>query len=390
MVTSFAIAAYALAIAGTWALRGRGRAAFTAGLFGICTFVVVMLAPAAPMAALVWCALDGLMLLSWLGMQRAQLTSTLWRRLVGIPGMVFEAGAILAFPWAVAAAIGLPPWGWWLPWALAVVGLLESFWLRREVVDLVLDDRAYDLLQRVGPGASPTSDRPLRIVQITDPHLGTFMPEDRLRRLCERAVALDPDLVLLTGDFLTIESHHAGDALARGLSPLQALPGRVFACRGNHDLESPQEVAGALSTIGARLLVDEAAIVETPAGAVQIVGFDFSWRDRAARLATVCRAWPRQPGVRRIALLHDPGAFHHLPAGEADLVFSGHTHGGQLGLLRLGLPHTAVSAFTSVPDHGLWGRGTDRLYVHRGSGHYGFPVRIGVPAEESLVRVWFA
>ena len=46
-----------------------------------------------------------------------------------------------------------------------------------------------------------------------------------------------------------------------------------------------------------------------------------------------------------------------------------------------------LDTFTSLPDHGLWARGPDRLYVHRGTGHYGFPLRLGVPAEESVLRV---
>ena len=82
--------------------------------------------------------------------------------------------------------------------------------------------------------------------------------------------------------------------------------------------------------------------------------------------------------------------FELIPEGEADLVLSGHTHGGHLGLLSLGLSHTIVSAATSMPDHGLWARGTDRLYVHRGTGHYGFPLRVGVPAEESVLEVFVA
>jgi len=93
------------------------------------------------------------------------------------------------------------------------------------------------------------------------------------------------------------------------------------------------------------------------------------------------------PGALRVLLIHDPGAFKQLPAGEGDLVLSGHTHGGQLGLLRLGLPHTVLTLFGVVPDHGLWARGTDRLYVHRGTGHYGFPIRLGVPAEHSLLQI---
>jgi len=136
-----------------------------------------------------------------------------------------------------------------------------------------------------------------------------------------------------------------------------------------------------------KLLVDDSTVVSTPAGKVQLLGFDFVWRGRQEHLARVTAENPRLPGVMRLLLLHDPGAFRHLPEGEGDLVLSGHTHGGQVGLLSLGLPWTAMRAFVSMPDHGLWARGVDRLYVHRGTGHYGFPLRLGVPAEESLLNV---
>jgi predicted MPP superfamily phosphohydrolase len=120
---------------------------------------------------------------------------------------------------------------------------------------------------------------------------------------------------------------------------------------------------------------------------VQIIGADFAFRDREARLVRLCSAHPRVPRTLRLLLLHDPGAFRYLPEGEADLVLSGHTHGGQLGLVSFGLPWTLMRLFVKAPDHGFWARGSDRLYVHRGTGHYGFPLRIGVPAENSLLRV---
>jgi predicted MPP superfamily phosphohydrolase len=134
-------------------------------------------------------------------------------------------------------------------------------------------------------------------------------------------------------------------------------------------------------------LNDEAETVDTPAGRVQILGLDFAFGDRAARHGAACAAFPREDGAMRLVLLHDPGAFHHLPENDADLVLSGHTHGGQLGLVALGLTWTVVSALTSIPDHGQWARGRSLLYVHRGTGHYGFPLRIGVPAEESVLHV---
>src|SRR5690606_38381386 len=163
---------------------------------------------------------------------------------------------------------------------------------------------------------------------------------------------------------------------------------RVFACMGNHDHEAPETVFAALESIGARLLIDEATTVETQIGKVQIVGFDFHFRDRQAKMAAVCEQHPRLAGVLRLALLHDPGAFKHLPSGQADMVFSGHTHGGQVGLVSLGAMWTFAGWIAKIPDHGLWGRGKNRLYVHRGTGHYGFPLRLGVPSEESVLSLY--
>lgn len=346
----------------------------------------------------VFVALHATVFVQSLSLVRPRPRSLVYRALVSIPGSFFAAGTLLALPWVLAAAIGYELPAVWLPYTLAFVGVAQSLSARTETVDVTLDTE----LRPFGPGegvdAVPVRvprasyetslvSRPLRLVQITDPHLGPFMSARRLEGICRRAVEKQPDLVLLTGDFLTMESQAHPELLERALSPLRALPGRVFACLGNHDHEAPATVRHALSSVGARLLVDDAETVVTGAGLVQIVGFDFTWRERAAHLRRVCAEHPRVPGALRLALLHDPGAFRHLPPGEADLVLSGHTHGGQVGFVSLGLPWTLMRLFAKIPDHGLWARGADRLYVHRGTGHYGFPLRLGVPAEESLLSV---
>ena len=75
----------------------------------------------------------------------------------------------------------------------------------------------------------------------------------------------------------------------------------------------------------------------------------------------------------------------------ADWVLSGHTHGGHVGLLSLGLQGTAIRWISRgrVPDHGPWVGNGNLLYVHRATGHYGFPLRLGVPAEESVLELWW-
>jgi predicted MPP superfamily phosphohydrolase len=161
---------------------------------------------------------------------------------------------------------------------------------------------------------------------------------------------------------------------------------RCFAVFGNHDLEAPDEVRAGLEANGVRLLVDEEACVETRKGAVQIVGSDWIRRDPGAHLEGLLTRYPRRSGHLRLLLLHDPAGFPGLASGEVDLTLSGHTHGGQLGLLSIGFDWTVLS-HTRWPDHGLFARGSNRLYVHRGTGFYGFPLRVGVPGEASLLEI---
>jgi predicted MPP superfamily phosphohydrolase len=322
-----------------------------------------------------------------LALIRPSMRGLAYRVMVSIPGAFFGAGTLLALPWVLCAAFGFQLPGPWLPYAVALLGVLQSLRSKEEQVHVVVaDGESVPELKRHSVRA-PSSGRPLSIVQITDPHLGPFMSVARLRGICERAVARNPDLILLTGDFLTMESQRDPALLAAALAPLAALPGRCFACFGNHDHEAPDTVRSALERAGVTLLIDDARELVTAAGPVQIVGMDFVWRERKEHLARVCRRHPRLADHLRIVLLHDPGAFRDLPEGEADLALSGHTHGGQVGLVSLGFDWTMMRVFVSMPDHGFWARGNDRLYVHRGTGHYGFPLRLGVPGEQSLLLV---
>ncbi len=372
--------------------RGRFYARFAAVLLGVHTLIACALAPHVGRLLPLFLYLQAALYTHFVFLSRPRMRPLAYRLFISLPASYFSASTLLALPCVIAVALGAPPQLLGLPYLLGFLGIVQSFSARNEVVDLLVDrSHAGALGRHPAPrGALPGSSRPLRLVQISDPHLGPFMPVARLRAICERAVQKNPDLVLLTGDFLTMESQDSPAHLAEALAPLAALPGKVFACHGNHDHEAPEMVAESLRRVGARLLVDEATVVETAAGPVQIVGMDYHFRGSKQRMAAVCAANPRLPGALRLVLLHNPGAFRDLPEGEGDLVLSGHTHGGQLGLVSLGFSPTMLRLFVDMPDHGLWARGPDRLYVHRGTGHYGFPLRLGVPAEESLLRVHVA
>jgi predicted MPP superfamily phosphohydrolase len=388
---SFAWASVAgalLVVVAAGLMRGRLYATFAAVLLTFHTSISIALWPSFQWAWPAYVYLQVVVYLHFALLAKPSLKPWTYRALVSMPASFFWGGTFLALPWALVRAFGAEPALPWIPYVIAAIGLWQSLRRKPEMVDVALDRAAAATLGRRDHG-DLRIDRPLRIVQITDPHLGPFMSARELKAICERAVARDPDLVLLTGDFVTMESHHAEEAMIEGLSPLRSLPGRVYACMGNHDHEAPEMVRRALDAVGARLLVDESEVAETPAGPVQILGLDFHFKNRREKIAVACAAHPRVAGALRLVLLHDPGAFVHVPDGDGDLVLAGHTHGGQLGLVSLGLKGTFVSAFTKIPDHGFWAHGTNRMYVHRGTGHYGFPLRVGVPSEESLVRVHY-
>jgi predicted MPP superfamily phosphohydrolase len=336
---------------------------------------------------------------------RARMRGRALRWLVAIPGMTFLATGALAGLWLVAllpirvacqlagldAALTALRWLDVVPLVVGAASVWTSLRTIEEIVRIPLDDVDHPTFTRLDVArhrrtAPPLPTRPLRIVQVADPHLGPWQPVHRLRRRLERLAAHEPDLVLLTGDFLTMESAATPGALAAALEPLGRLPGRCFAVFGNHDHEARGEVRRGLAATGIQLLVDEATAVATPVGPIQILGADWVPRGHQRHLEALCARHPRLPGHLRILLLHDPLGFRHLAPGEVDLVLSGHTHGGQLGLLSLGLDWT-VLARTRWPDHGLFARGTTRLYVHRGTGFYGFPMRVGVPGEASVLEV---
>ena len=403
-----------------WAIRGRVYAIFAAIILAIALpgavvmqqrYVALSAPWLAPLvaAAFAWgIVATGVHLAS---LVTARLRSAAFRWSVSIPAMVFVSAGALATVWVLAlvpirlglAALGLDGalatlrWLDLLPFAVAVASVATSSRPAAEIVRVVPNDarppavtrlplERYRVGRRPPP---PVAGRPLRIVQIADPHLGPWQPVAKLRRVIGGLVERhDPDLVLLTGDFLTMEGSGSRGALTEALSPLGGVHGRAYAVLGNHDHDSgaPAEVHAALAANGVRLLIDEEVVVDTAAGPVQIVGADYVGKGRREHVRRLLTSCPRRDGHLRLLLLHDPSVFRHIPVGEVDLTLSGHTHGGQLGLVSLGFDWTILSR-TPWPDHGLFGHGSNRLYVHRGTGFYGFPLRIGVPGEASLLEL---
>jgi len=298
-----------------------------------------------------------------------------------------------------------------IPLLLSCVGLYQTTYTPNDIGnwDLVEVDGpdgyvAGDTPKRVkynrskfGSLAQHSDQKKLRIVQISDPHLGTMMSVERLEQICQQAVDSDPDIIFLTGDFFTVEAYDQDEnALVRALNPLRPVANRTFCCIGNHDKEhcARERLEFALQDIGIEFLVGDEATIDTAKGLVQIIGLDFHYPidpQRTPHIESVLSKYPaRNEQVLRVVLLHDPGAFHIIPSYDRCLVLSGHTHGGQMGFVSLGLNLTLIS-LAGIPDQGLWELGMNRLYVNRAQGCRSILgtmlVRLGCPPEFSVMHI---
>ncbi len=224
--------------------------------------------------------------------------------------------------------------------------------------------------------AMPGLAAPLRIVQLSDLHASRIdMPDARLRRIVAEANALEPDLTVLTGDYISgyPDSWSAAGTRA-ALAPLAGLRARlgVYAIVGNHDDIGVTRYA--LLGSGITLLVGARA----DAGPLRIIGSDDLTRGSPAVEAMrrlVNRAGPGRP---IIVLSHEPLFFLWLPPRGA-LLIAGHTHGGQIRLPLLN--DWMLDDYTWHHLRGLFREGGNTLIVSSGVGTTALPVRIGVPPE---------
>jgi predicted MPP superfamily phosphohydrolase len=226
----------------------------------------------------------------------------------------------------------------------------------------------------------------LRVAHLSDIHVGGLMNRERLLRVADLTNAARPDLVVHTGDFLT---HRPGDfdlPLYEALARVRAPYGQ-WACLGNHDFDDVGRLVRRLGDAGVETLRDRLETLKIAGQAVEIGGLDFIFAG-AQRFEFYARRVDRLPSRGagpRLLLIHDPTAFAGLPEGCGDLVCSGHTHGGHIGVQLGPAQALTVVGLVGIPDQGIFSRGNMRLFVTPCVGFYGYPMRIGIPPEISLL-----
>ena len=237
----------------------------------------------------------------------------------------------------------------------------------------------------------------LRIAQLSDIHIGDYMPPREIARAVDMANHLQPDISFVTGDFISGEGDPL-DACITELSRLRA-PLGVWGCNGNHEIYAGVEddAERLFREKGMRLLRASNAVVEHNGGRFNLIGVDYQRDHMTSGEPTGPMLHEVEHLIRRdmpnVLLSHNPNSFHRAAELGIELSLAGHTHGGQVKFEIVDhsiSPARLISPFVAglyhLPMNG------DRpqkaaLYVNRGLGTLGFPVRIGVPPEITLLTL---
>ncbi len=232
-------------------------------------------------------------------------------------------------------------------------------------------------LRRLGPAYDG-----LKIVHLTDIHHSLYTPLHDVERAVNLANQLEPDLIVLTGDYVTFSPSYIWP-VAQVLGKLSARLG-VFGVLGNHDFQvDADEMTRALEAQQIRMLRNSSFALSLGHSPLWLMGVDDLWWG-ADDLDAVARHVPAHDP--KILLCHNPMGIRMAVKHQIDLVLSGHTHGGQV---RLPL----VGAIYGNPRLGKrfiqgWNRleGT-QIYVSRGIGKVLLPLRVGCPSEIACLRL---
>jgi predicted MPP superfamily phosphohydrolase len=249
----------------------------------------------------------------------------------------------------------------------------------------------------------------LRITQLSDIHIGSYMPVAQVRRAVGMANELGGDLAVVTGYFLTGRTDPLEDCIVE-LSRLRA-PLGVWGCNGNHEIYARAEARASelFHRFGMKLLRQENVEVRWQGSAFNLIGVDYQSQrvpDRNVSQMLIGAEPLVRHDVPNILLSHNPNSFPRAAELGIELSLAGHTHGGQVRVEILdhrwspasfltpyvaGLYRRPLLAAEHLTDEevlpSLTATAPSHIYVNRGLGTIGAPVRLGVPPEITLITL---
>ena len=221
----------------------------------------------------------------------------------------------------------------------------------------------------------------LRVAQLSDLHISQYTPQGDIGRAAALAMRQSPDLLVLTGDFIWREVTQHAEKLVEPLRSLHA-PLGVYAVLGNHDhWEGAALTAGVLAEAGVALLVNQAVRLDA-AAPLWLVGLDDVWERKHDMRAALAGA---PDDDCKLLLVHEPDYADEAARYPVDLQLSGHSHGGQINLPRVGRP--VLPYLGQKYPAGLYQVGQMSLYTNRGIGVIAPPVRFNCPPEVTVLTL---
>ena len=248
----------------------------------------------------------------------------------------------------------------------------------------------------------PSSFRGLRIVQISDIHSGSFTDKESVKKGVEKIMNEKPDLILFTGDLVNNRSDEM-DEFVDVFKELNA-PMGVYSILGNHDYgdytswESVEDKRANLeklklvhAAMGWKLMLDEHTQLERNGERITLIGVqNISGKSRFKSygdLAKACQGLDESHF--KILMSHDPSHWDHevrVKFPGIDLMLSGHTHGFQFGVEIPGFKWSPVQ-YVYKQWAGHYVAGAQQLYVNRGFGFIGYPGRVGILPEITVIEL---
>ena len=233
-----------------------------------------------------------------------------------------------------------------------------------------------------------------RIAQLSDIHISPFTTADYVHRCVSITNELKPDLIALTGDYIAWDTEQQGEVV-RTLAGLRA-PFGVFGCLGNHEEESGTEesITRLFTAQGIHILRQARAPIVLGGETLNLIGIDDPngqteteyRRDLHRKLRQIKELM--MPETVNILLSHGdfPDMFDRVAELGIDLMLAGHTHGGQLSL---DFVHRGLNLSHLIYDYtsGWYEKNGAQLYVNRGIGTTGFPIRLGARPEITALEL---